>query len=372
MKKNATTDQLNLFCDIITHILEIKSPHTACHIHNVPILAQMISEAVHKERKGSLKNIKFTAEDFYKIKVAAQLHDTGKTTTPDYLLEKSTKLEFLRNRIHEIRNRFEIMRRDAEIIYLKKIIESPKTQKNAEKEYKQTIKELEQDFEFIARCNIGDTTVKENDIKRLKNISKKKYKCYFNRLLGLSWHEQQLPSETLKKLSRPRYETLLQDSIEDSYKDIPTGEVYNLSTEKGTINPEERKKIEQHVSETREILKFLQLPEEYQCIINYAAEHHERVNGDGYPLGLKDKDLSIPSKILMLADVFEALTSTDRPYKAPKKISEALRILQTMKNKQMLDSEIYEIFIKQQIFMQYAKKYLKPEQIDIIDINDYI
>ena len=107
-------------------------------------------------------------------------------------------------------------------------------------------------------------------------------------------------------------------------------------------------------------------------MINYAAEHHERINGDGYPLGLKDKDLSIPSKILMIADVFEALTSTDRPYKAPKKLSEALRILQTMKNKQMLDSEIYEIFIKQQIFMQYAKKYLKPEQIDIIDINDYI
>ena len=116
----------------------------------------------------------------------------------------------------------------------------------------------------------------------------------------------------------------------------------------------------------------MKLPKEYKCVINYAAEHHEKPNGEGYPLGLTDKDLSLPSKIMILADIFEALTSTDRPYKAPKKLSETLHILHAMKNKQQIDAEIYDIFIKKQVFMEYAKKYLAPEQIDKINLKDYL
>lgn len=196
---------------------------------------------------------------------------------------------------------------------------------------------------------------------------------FFNRLQGLSWFEkQQLDEDCRQKYGRPGLETLLQDNPEDNYKGISTGNIYNLSTPKGTINAEERKTIERHAAETEIILKYLQLPKEYACIVNYAAEHHERPNGSGYPHGLPDSKLSVPSKIMMLADIFEALTSVDRPYKAPKKLSETLRILQAMKNKQLLDSEIYTVFIKKQIFMQYARKYLAPEQIDDININDYL
>lgn len=369
MKKNDTQIQLDIFCDIVSHILEVKSPHTAHHIQRVPILAEMIAKAVGKEHPKEL----FTSDDFYKIDIAAKLHDCGKITTADYLLEKSTKLEFLHNRIHEIRNRFEILRRDAEIKYLKTIINTPTKKQSAQKKFKQTIKKLEKDFAFVAECNIGDTAVTTSSIKQLKKIGKQKFKRYFNRLLGLSWFEKSklLPSQQTE-YERSSYETLLQDRYEDMYKDIPTGEVYNLSINKGTINKEERQKIEQHVSETANILHFLKLPKEYKCVINYAAEHHEKPNGEGYPLGLTDKDLSLPSKIMILADIFEALTSTDRPYKAPKKLSETLHILHAMKNKQQIDAEIYDIFIKKQVFMEYAKKYLAPEQIDKINLKDYL
>lgn len=371
MDKNNITKQLDIFCKVISHILSVRSPHTGCHINRVPILADMIARAVSKEQSN--KEQKFSDDDYYKIDVAAKLHDCGKTTTPDYLLEKSTKLELVRNRIHEIRNRFEILRRDAEIACLKQIIADPQSKPQAQTELAQKIKQLEQDFAFIAACNIGDSEVSADDVKKLKRIGRQKFKRYFNRLLGLSWFEkQQLNPEQSQKYSHTGFETVLQDNPEDVYKDIPTGEIYNLSTNKGTINPLERKKIEQHAAETAKILDYLQLPPDYACIKNYAAEHHERPNGSGYPLGLTDKDLSVAGKIIMLADIFEALTSVDRPYKAPKKLSETLRILQAMKNKQQLDAEIYHIFITKRIFMQYAEQYLKPEQIDQININDYL
>lgn len=373
MEKYSISQQLETFCKIIFHILSVKSPHTGRHIHQVPVLAQMIAKAVNKELGVDNKDCRLSVDDLSKIDIAARLHDAGKVTTPDYLLEKSSKLEFPYNRIHEIRNRFEIMRRDAEIACLKKIIKNPDNRHQAEEEFKQTAKRLEQEFAFVAGNNIGDIEVSATDIKRLRTIGRQKFKRFFNRLQGLSWSEKQLLSdEQRKKYGRPGFESLLQDNPEDKYKNIPTGDIYNLSTQKGTINIEERNTIEQHVSETENILKYLRLPPEYACIVNYAAEHHERPNGCGYPHGLFDKDLSVPSKIIMLADIFEALTSTDRPYKAPKKLSETLRILQAMKNKQQLDPDIYEVFIKKQIFMQYARKYLSPNQIDNININDYL
>lgn len=373
MKNSEIKKQLDIFCNIITHILEVKSPHTARHINQVPILANMIAQAINEEYKQNKKKQPFNAEDFYKIDIAAKLHDSGKTTISDYLLEKSTKLEFVYNKIHEIRNRFEILRRDAEIKYLKKILENPDNKKQAKKEFKQTIKKLEQDFTFIANCNTGNISVNQTDIKHLKKIGKQKFKRYFNRLLGLSWIEKNKLSEAKQQCyTKPAIETILQDNTEDNYKEIPTGEIYNLSINKGTINNEERHNIEQHASETANILKYLNLPKEYSCIVNYAAEHHEKPNGSGYPLGLSDKDLSLPSKIMMIADIFEALTSSDRPYKTPKKLSETLHILHIMKNKQQIDAEIYNIFIKKRVFMQYAKKYLAPEQIDKINIKDYL
>lgn len=368
MIQNAIMKQLEIFHKIIYHILEVRTPHTIEHIQRVPILANMIAKAVDREQKN-----KFTQDDFYKIDIAAKLHDCGKTTTTDYLLEKSTKIEFLRNRIHEIRDRFEILRRDAEIKYLKKINAHPENKQQAQKEYKKYLKTLEEEFQFIAECNIGEKAVKEEEIKKLKKIGNRKFKRTYSRLSGLSWYEMnQLSPETKEKYAQSQMETILQDNPEDLYKSIPTGELYNLSIFKGTLNIEERKKIEQHAQETENILKMLKLPNEYKDIIKYAAEHHEQPCGKGYPHNLADKDLSTPSRIMTIADIFEALTSSGRPYKSPKKLSEALFILQMMKNKKQIDIDIYNLCIKKKIFMQYAQKYLEPQQIDVTNLEDFL
>ncbi len=369
MIQKGIKQQLETLHRIFFHILNVRTPHMIPHISRVPILALMIADALKKADK----NIKLSADDIYQLEIASKLHDCGKITTPDYLLSKSTKTEFVRNRIHEIRNRFEILRRDAEIAALKKIIAKPKQEKEIKTALKKQLEQLEKDFAFVAQCNLGETAVDENCFKKLQKIGNKKFKRYFSRLEGLSWNEiQALSNEEKLKYQNAASETVLQDNPEDFYQGIPTGELHNLSTFKGTLSPEERQKIEQHAIETENILKLLKLPKSQQNIAIYAAQHHERPNGKGYPHGLKDNNLCLASKILTLADIFEAITSSERPYKAPKKLSEALHILQSMKNNGQLDKNLYELFLRKKIYLQYAKQYLSPEQIDEINIDDYL
>ena len=367
MEHNGITQLLNNFSKIIFHILEVRTPHTMEHVERVPVLANMIAKAVDKYTPTT-----FSKDDFYQIDMAAKLHDCGKITTYDYLLEKSTKTEFPRNRIHEIRNRFEILYRDAEISSLKKMIKHPEQTSKIKKELKKKLEQLKKDFEFIAECNLGNMAMTQKEITKLSSLSKKHFKRHFSRLAGLSFFEiSQLSKEQKLSYNKEATETILQDNPEDYYKDIPTGEFYNLCTFKGTINAQERAKIEQHAQETENILKMLQLPREFQKIITYASEHHEQPSGKGYPKGLKEKQLSVPSKILTIADIFEALTSSGRPYKSPKKLSESLKILKIMKDKQQIDAEIYHLCLQKGIFTQYAKKHLSPEQIDITDTKDF-
>lgn len=360
-------NQLETIIKIVSDLLAKKSPHTGAHCIRVPIIANLIAQAVNKEQSSLNPN------DLYLLKAAAFLHDCGKITTPDYLLEKSVKLECPHNRIHEIRTRFEILWRDAEIKYLKNLTRHPEKKKELQAAYQKQKQRLQQDFEFIAQCNNGEKAIKHKEISRLQKLANLRYKRHFNRLSGLSWQEQNaLSAHTKQQYETMGWEHLLEDKPEDLYKGINTGELYNLCTEKGTINTEERRQIEKHVTETRNILELLNLTADIKKLVFYASEHHERLNGEGYPLGLTADKLSLPSRILMFADIFEALTSVDRPYKSPKKLSEVLHILKAMKNKQQLDAEIYRIFLTQKVYLKYARKHLQPEQIDNIDINDYL
>lgn len=367
MDSKKVIDSINNFCNIIFHILEVRTPHAMEHVQRVPIIANMIADAINKYTTTNISK-----EDLIYIDIAAKLHDCGKTTTADYLLEKSTKTEFPRNRIHEIRNRFEILRRDAEITYLKKIIKHPELATEAKKQFKKQVKKLNDDFSFLAECNIGDMAVTPKEVKQLINIGKKKFKRYFSRLAGLSWYERnQLTAEQKDTYTKSCYEFLIQDNPEDIYKDIPTGELHNLSIFKGTISAQERKKVEQHAQETENILKMLKLPKEFKNIITYASEHHEQPCGKGYPKGLTEEQLSIPSRIMTIADIFEALTSSGRPYKTPKKLSEALKIMKIMKDKKQIDGEIYTMCLEKGIFIKYAHKYLSANQLDITDVSDF-
>ena len=142
-------------------------------------------------------------------------------------------------------------------------------------------------------------------------------------------------------------------------------EIYNLSIFRGTLTSEERKVINNHINVTISILEAIKFPKHLQNVSEYAGGHHERVDGKGYPKGLTREQMSIPARAMAIADVFEALTAKDRPYKKGKKLSEALSILNKMKEEQHIDPDLYDAFIEHKIYKKYAEKFLDEYQIDI-------
>ncbi len=362
---------LESFIEVLARAIDAKSPYTGSHCQRVPVIARMLATAAVQQDHGPLKNFEMNEDDWYALNIASWLHDCGKITTPEYIVDKATKLETINNRIHEIRNRFEILRRDAHIDYLKKRLKNTSTQEELQNEYISKIQKLEDDFDFIASCNIGDIPLSDKDVARLQEISHTKFIRYFSRMKGLSWAERDAIKDT-ELYSNPSYENLLQNRDDQINAPYNRGELYNLTIRSGTINKKEREKINEHIVVTIDMLKALPFPKELSNVVEYAGAHHERVDGQGYPNGLTGEQMSIPARIMAIADIFEALTANDRPYKEPKKLSKVLAIMQHMKNSGHIDPDLYEVFIRNHVYADYAEQYISPAQIDIINPEDYL
>ena len=362
---------LESFIEVLARAIDAKSPYTGAHCQRVPVIARMLTTAAVQQDTGPLKNFEMSRDDWYALKIASWLHDCGKVTTPEYIVDKATKLETIYNRIHEIRDRFEILRRDAHIEYLKKRLAGEKSKEELQAEFVNAVKILEDDFSFIAQCNTGDTPLSDADITRLEKLTKIKFIRYFDRTKGLSWAERDNIKD-LTKYQKPGYENLLQDRPDLLYKGYNYGELYNLEIRKGTINKEEREKINEHIIVTIDMLKAIHFPKELSNVVEYAGAHHERIDGRGYPYGLTGDQMSIPAKIMAIADIFEALTSNDRPYKEPKKLSEVLSIMKDMKDNGHIDPDLYRVFITSEVYKEYAEQYISPEQIDDVRPEDYL
>lgn len=362
---------LESFIEVLARAIDAKSPYTGAHCQRVPIIARLLATAVIDQESGKYKDFSMSDTDLYTLHIASWLHDCGKITTPEYIVDKATKLEGIFNRIHEIRDRFEILRRDAHILYLQKRLHNTDTPEKLQAEYVHTVKKLEEDFAFIASCNTGDKPLSEEDLARLEQLSKVQFTRYFNRMLGLSWAERER-IDTPDDFTKPARENLIQNRPDHQAKIYNYGELYNLSIPQGTINKEEREKINEHIVVTIEMLKALPFPKELSNIVEYAGAHHERIDGKGYPNGLTGDQMSVPARIMAIADIFEALTASDRPYKEPKKLSEVLRIMKEMKDDGHIDPDLYEIFIRSHVYQDYANLYINSEQIDDINIEDYL
>ena len=362
---------LESFIEVLTKAIDAKSPYTGLHCQRVPVIARMLTTAAVQETTGPLKNFEMSRDDWYALNIASWLHDCGKITTPEYIVDKATKLETIYNRIHEIRDRFEILRRDAHIDYLKKRLANTDSKENLQAEFVSKVAQLEDDFAFIAKCNTGDTPLKDEDIIRLEQLSKIKFIRYFDRTKGLSWAERDnIPD--IEAYQKPAYENLLQNRQDLISKGYNYGELYNLEIRQGTINKEERAKINEHIVVTIDMLKEIHFPKELSNVVEYAGAHHERIDGKGYPNGLTGDQMSIPAKIMAIADIYEALTASDRPYKDPKKLSEVLSIMRDMKNNGHIDPDLYRVFIESGVYKEYAEQYISPEQIDEINPEDYL
>ena len=362
---------LESFIEVLARAIDAKSPYTGAHCQRVPVIARMLATAAVQQTTGPLKNFEMSRDDWYALNIASWLHDCGKITTPEYIVDKATKLETIYNRIHEIRNRFEILRRDAHIEYLKKRLANQNSKEELQAEFVTRVKQLEDDFNFIAQCNTGDIGLKESDLKRLEELSEIKFIRYFDRTKGLSWSERENIKDP-KVYQNPGYEELIQNRPDLISKGYNYGELYNLEITKGTINKEEREKINEHIVVTIDMLKAIHFPKELSKVVEYAGAHHERIDGQGYPNGLTGDQMSIPAKIMAIADIFEALTASDRPYKEPKKLSEVLNIMKDMKNTGHIDPDLYHVFIENEVYKEYAEQYISPDQIDEVRPEDYL
>lgn len=362
---------LESFIEVIAKAIDNKSPYTGEHCQKVPVITRMLASAAIAATSGPFKNFEMNENEWYSLHIASLLHDCGKITTPDYIVDKSTKLETPYNRIHEIRDRFEILRRDAHIEYLQKRLANKAPKETLQAEFVAKIKQLTEDFAFIAKCNTGDVALTDDDIKKLDELSEITFTRYFSRMEGLSWSEKELIKDQ-EKAEKPEEEHLLQERDEQLNTLFNQGELTNLKIKFGTINDAERAKINEHVKTTIDMLKDLSFPPELSNIIEYAGAHHEHVDGTGYPNGLKGNQMSIPAKIMAIADVYEALTARDRPYKEPKKLSQVLSIMRDMKNSGHLDPDLYELFIKSGVYLDYAQDYISSDQIDFINPDEYL
>ena len=316
--------------------IDRKSAYTGGHCTRVPIIMNMLARAACDAKTGPYADFSLNDEQFYEIQVAGGLHDIGKVVTPVHIMDKATKLEKICDRIDEIRVRFEIMRRDAEIDYLKAIA-SGVDKSVAEKTRDDKLAELADDLSAIENSNIGSEKLESSLKDKLKIIATKRF--------------------IMNGVSTPVI-------TEDEY--------YNLSIEYGTLNDADRKVINDHIVVTIDMLNSLPLPRNLRNVVEIAGGHHEKMDGTGYPKQLKRDQMTPLARMLGLADVFEALTASDRPYKAPKTMSESLKILVKMVQENHIDGEIFQLFLESDIWRVYGEKYLKPQQCDVTDIEDYL
>ncbi|PJC87229.1 phosphohydrolase [Vibrio sp. HA2012] len=376
---------------LIAQAIDDKSPYTAGHCNRVPELGMMLADAAERASYGPLKTFQFNNEDEKReFRIAAWLHDCGKLITPEYIVDKGTKLECICNRINEIRTRFEVLWRDAEIGYLQAVYQQGEDDTSARQVMEQRRKQLQDDFAFIASVNVGSESVSEETLARLQQISLQEWFRNFDDSLGLSPVEEQKRPRSPSPL--PAREQLLADKAEHYSEwarevkyapelgirmDVPEfrsnhGELYNLSVGRGTLTDEDRFIINEHIISTIKMLESLPFSAELSRVPRYASTHHETLTGSGYPRKLTGDQLSVPERILAIADIFEALTAADRPYKKAKPLSVAIDILYHMALDEHIDMDIFRLFLESGVYLRYAEKYLPDEQIDAVDIEQYV
>ncbi|HAK45945.1 MAG TPA: metal-dependent phosphohydrolase [Spirochaeta sp.] len=372
--------------------IDTKSPYTGGHCERVPVLAQMLADKAEEVDDGPLANFRFdTAIERKAFQVGSWLHDAGKMTTPEFVVDKAVKLETINNRIHEIRTRFEVLLRDARLRE-KEVLLSGGDPVDAAQILKDEEEQLHADFEFIARCNIGEEEFSPAYAERLLELSRKIWLSHFNHSIGLSREESEkldkpfIKGETVEEnLLADKPFHLIPDKLKTSEKYrahgfiLPEskylynrGEIYNLMIKQGTLTEEERFKINEHIMQTIIMLEELPFPSGMTKIPEFVGTHHETLIGTGYPRGLKADQLSIPSRIMTIADIFEALTASDRPYKEAKPLSEAVEILYQNALSGHIDPELFRLFLTTEIYRKYADRFLPDEQIDEVDIEKYL
>lgn len=327
------------FAKTIAVAIDEKSPHTGGHCKRVPELTLMIADAVHQEQNGPMVSFTLAPEERHQLEIAGWLHDCGKISTPDSILEKAKKLETIFDRIHYVDAKLEIALRDIKLKYQAEIIIALKNDKPIEVKQLERIQEVAEkqvncDRAFLQKTNIGGEFLTDELQANIHTIAKRY-------------------SITIEGVSQP----LLSDD-----------EITNLSIKRGTLNEEERLIIKRHMNVTQDILEALPFPKHLSNVAEYALGHHETMDGKGYPRGLTKEQMSVPARVMAIADIFEALSSADRPYKKAKPVSECLKIMGKLVLNNHLDGDLFTIFVKEKVYEGYIHQFANPSQLDDFEL----
>jgi len=329
----AQKELLESFIKLIAAAIDSKSPYTGGHCERVPVLTEMIVKALCTCDTGPFANFELDDEEWYELRIAAWLHDCGKVTTPVHVMDKATKLETICDRIHAVAHRFEILRQRSLVRKLERQLagEDPLA---LQAEYEAELQQLDLDEAFLRHTNIGGEFLPKEAQERIASIAQRTY-----------------PEAGEDK-------RLLSDE-----------ELENLCVARGTLTDDERMVINGHMVETIRMLEALPFPKNLRRVPEYAAGHHEKMDGGGYPRGTYAGDMSVPARAMAIADVFEALTAADRPYKKAKKLSEAMKIMGFMKKDNHLDPQVFDEFVKSGVYLEYARRFLSEDLIDAVDTD---
>lgn len=320
---NQLEDLFEAFVKLINTAIDEKSPYTGGHCERVPELTMMIAEAVIAQQEGELAAFSMNEKERYELKLAGLLHDCGKVTTPVHVVDKATKLQALFDRIELIATRFEVLKRDTQIAFLQGDITPD--------ERDARMAQYEADLAFLRQMNLGGEFLKPE------------YRARIEAIAAYAWR----------------------DPAGERVSFLSGDEVQNLCIARGTLNDQERQTINHHIDVTIKMLESLPWPRHLKRVPEYAGGHHERMDGKGYPKGLTRNEMSLPARMMGIADIFEALTAHDRPYKPAKTLSETLKIMAMMKDEGHIDPDIFEVFLAQKVYLRYACQFLASEQIDM-------
>ncbi len=328
------------FINVINLAIDEKSPYTGGHCQRVPALTMMLAEAVAETVEGPLAGFRMDDRDRYELKIAGLLHDCGKIATPVHVVDKATKLQTLFDRVDLIDTRFEVLKRDAELRALRqqmalRACADPQAEAEIAASARSAVAALDADREFLRVTNIGGEAMSDAALQRVRAIASQHVWCNV-------------------------------DGVEAPF--LTADELENLSIRAGTLTAAERKTINQHIVTTIRMLDQLPWPKYLRNVPEYAGGHHERVDGKGYPKGLSRDQMSVQARVMGIADIFEALTATDRPYKSGMKLSQAVETMNKFKANGHIDPDLFDIFVQKGVYRRYAEQFLNPAQIDEIGV----
>jgi HD-GYP domain-containing protein (c-di-GMP phosphodiesterase class II) len=324
------------FIGLINAAIDDKSPYTGGHCERVPQLTMLLADATARTTEGPLAGFTMDEQQRYELRIAALLHDCGKVTTPVHVVDKATKLETLFDRIQLVDTRIELARREAEVEHLRAQVWALEQGQAAPEAsaLRARLDALAEAREFLRRVNIGGEAMSPADQQRVRD-------------LAAQWSVTVATGERVPLLT--------------------ADEVENLTIARGTLTAAERQVINRHIELTIQMLEALPWPRHLRNVPEFAGGHHERMDGKGYPRGLTGDQMSVQARMMAIADVFEALTARDRPYKPGKSLTEALTILGQMSVGGHIDPELFDVFVRERVYAEYARQFMNEEQIDQVD-----